>query len=669
MGKSREELEQEAQQYADEYSNRNVDWKNRKDVGDYAGNLLKMVYGMTPLPEYFEWWNNPDYSTYDALYDLQDKYVPFNSAYQNWRLGKDQEWDRNAIDALTMAYPAFKLGKAGIGAAERSVARANAAYERATGKSAKGGFVDFTGVDPKNAKLNDFIERYNNSDYKLSPEEVNSLREMIGKVKAGKFTMRDSAKMTPNQRHVFTDYMQYVKNGGWEGELKPSNWSTLNDKERVDAIVNAYGADGSDREAILRTIIDAADKGKDPWESLTHAINGQTISMDGPFRAGDLFDAYQKAYPEEYARILSEYTGQSPKIISGQVKPKAADQAKLDAKAAKQAEKEARWKAEREAQARAAEEKRLAKEAEEKRLAEEEAARIQAEQEEAARLQAEADAKAAEEAAFEEEYQRMLAEEEAAKLAEEEAAKKAQEEFDYLYSQELAGENANHVASMDEFTDASTGIETPEVREVQNPTGTRASYDHSRPFNGGTFAVLDPIDRRTLRKNEFNIGDRIFDAHSKFLAGTTNPGEIVRYTSTGRRIREELPKNLGQDPYYQAGVINDANIRLNAKIDALRTEGLTDAQIYEELKPELEKYQGMVERYKYRLNNPESQFDYDGAITTNIVATPSEEINVLRALGLTPNDPRAANIMDKYNNFYGQLIDRINQYNARQKAK
>lgn len=644
MGKSREELDAEAQQYADEYSNRNVDLSKRKDIGDYVGDVLKMVYGMTPLPEYVEWFNNPDYSTYQALYDLQDKYVPFNSAYQNWRLGNNQEWDRNAVDALAMALPVVKLGKAGIGAAEKGMAKANAAYERATGKSAKGGFVNFTTETGKKAQAKPLNEFGRNPQY---------IKQMLDDPEVFKKPANWLDLPLEERAKLYTE------------ELQTNPKSTFTQDFQTHPIL--FSAD--DATLINGYLLKHPEKAAE-WNH-PRAENIKLIATDPAYKTRRQSSFKAAAAAEARERDYLGLDKDVPKFFTDEdiwgkkkeaPKPKVVDQAKLDAKAAKQAEKEARWKAEREAQAKAAEENRLAKEAkeaEERRLAEEEAARIQAE----------ADAKAAEEAAFEEEYQRMLAEEEASKLADEEAAKRAQEEFDYLYNQELANENANHIASIDEFADVSTGIETPVITEVQNPTGTRATYNHSRPFNGGTFAVLDPIDRQTLRKNEFNLGDRIFDAHSKFLAGTANPGEKVIHTSTGRPIREELPKNLIQDPYYQAGVINDANIKLNAKIDALRAEGLTDAQIYEELKPDLEKYQGMVERYKYRLNNPEAKFDYDGASTSNIVATPSEEINVLRALGLTPDNPRAADIMDKYNNFYGQLINRINQYYTKQKVK
>jgi hypothetical protein len=59
-------------------------------------------------------------------------------------------------------------------------------------------------------------------------------------------------------------------------------------------------------------------------------------------------------------------------------------------------------------------------------------------------------------------------------------------------------------------------------------------------------------------------------------------------------------------------------------------------------------------------------FDYDGAITTNIPASPSEEINVLRSLGLQNDfDSHMGEIMDDTRDHYKDLMKRIYQYESR----
>lgn len=177
---AREDLEQEAQDYADSQSVR-----NSKTISDYAKDVLTAVYGMTPLPEYFKWYNDPNYSTYDALYDLQDKYVPFNSAYQNWRLDKDQDWERNIIDGLLLAYPAGK----GIVKGTKSM---NAAYEAANpGRNAKSGLIAFP-------KAEEFA--------KLTPEEQAKVQQAVRDINV--MRQRNGLMATPQhfERQELTNF-------------------------------------------------------------------------------------------------------------------------------------------------------------------------------------------------------------------------------------------------------------------------------------------------------------------------------------------------------------------------------------------------------------------------------------------------------------------------------
>lgn len=227
-------------------------------------------------------------------------------------------------------------------------------------------------------------------------------------------------------------------------------------------------------------------------------------------------------------------------------------------------------------------------------------------------------------------------------------------------------QKANPIASMDEFTGESFGG-TP---AVSNPTSSitgriRPSYDHSRDFNGGTFQKLDPIDRGTLKGNG-DLGERIFDAQSKFYTPDSKPGERINRTSNNHKFWDFSGTSKQRDPYNEAGIINDMNVKLNHLIDRERKLGFTDEEIYRKFKPEFDEYQGKIERYKTRLNSPKSNFNYDGAKTPNIPATPSEEINVLRSLGLQNDvDPIMGEIMDKTREHYKDLMKRIYQYESR----
>lgn len=222
------------------------------------------------------------------------------------------------------------------------------------------------------------------------------------------------------------------------------------------------------------------------------------------------------------------------------------------------------------------------------------------------------------------------------------------------------------VTSMDVFTGESYGnVPTVGGSTVQSTRKTRPSYDHSREFNGGSFQKLEPINRSELKGNG-DLGERIFDAQSMFYLPDTKPGKYLGQMSTGRFTGTPYPKTPALDPYHEAGIINDRNVKLNNIIDRERSKGKTDAEIYRDYKNEFDEYQGMLERYKTRLNNPQSSFDYDGAITSHIVATPSEEINVLRKLGMLDEiDPKMAGYMDDIRDHYKSLMERIFDYESK----
>lgn len=87
---------------------------HRKEIINPLAGALNIVYDASPLPELSKLFGSKGYGVYDFLYDIQDKYVPFNSAYQNWLNGREQDPVDNVIDGAIVAIPALKGNKAAI---------------------------------------------------------------------------------------------------------------------------------------------------------------------------------------------------------------------------------------------------------------------------------------------------------------------------------------------------------------------------------------------------------------------------------------------------------------------------------------------------------------------------------------------------------------------------
>ena len=572
--------------------------------------------------------------------ELND-WIPGGKAVENLAEGKDQDWAKNALDLAIVGKPLVKGAK-----------KAAAAIERMP-KGGKEGFLRLKKEVGKNS-LEDIIEASNEAGQKITPKIEQEIRNYINTYENGKgstlLQLGTYDAMSPEAKQVVDAYMSqpYVTTP------KPKDFDTWPAKKRKEYFDNNF----------------FIPEGKSPILSEKMARNKKDETYG--LGHGDYGVIYpDKLTMDDYIKAIDD---REPELAAAR---KAEDLKRLEKKeknARKQAEKEARWKAEREAEAKRAEISRLAKEAEEKRLAEEAEKQRLAEEAEAKLAEEKRLAEEAERKAQEEEFERQFREEEAAernRYADSLASVASREAVDndineWLYNKMLDEEQVNPVASMDKFTGESFGG-TPTVSGPTAPaTGkVRPSYDHSRDFNGGTFQKLDPIDRGTLKGNG-DMGERIFDAQSKFYTPDSKPGEMITKTSNNHKFWDFTSKTKQRDPYNEAGVINDMNVKLNRLIDRERKLGFTDEEIYRKFKPEFDEYQGKIERYKTRLNNPESNFYYDGARTFNIPASPSEEINVLRSLGLQNEvDPRMGNIMDDTRDHYQHLMKRIYQYESR----
>ena len=587
----------------------------------------------------------------EAAMALQD-WIPGNAAYQNWLNDKPQDWTRNAVDAaavgIPLAKPAGKALKKGAELVERIP------------KGSKEGYIDFkrianderrtiptSAAKNKNLNVENFLKTHSGviqkpKNWEQLGEEGRA-RYLATQIQKGKFFPHSSTgemyyKTNPNvlDAHDYAEFMNYI-------EHRPDLASSL-----------AVG--DFNTEAFNKFIA-----GETPAYSDKALTNVDVTYLNAKrLLEPDKAEAEQRAYAAE--RKMERKAQEDLKLAEKKAKEEA-----------KWAEKQAKWRAEREAQAKLAEERRLAKEAEEKRLAEEAEQKRLAEEAEAERIAKEE----AERKAQEEEFERQFREEEAYernRYADSVGTALGNEAVDrdidnWLFDKLVEAESKakpEPITTMDVFTGESFG-NTPTVggNAVQSTGKTRPSYDHSREFNGGSFQKLAPINRSELKGNG-DLGERIFDAQSRFFTPYSKPGEVLDKMSNGRFTSRPYSRSLVNDPYHEAGIINDENVKLNQIIDFERSKGKTDAEIYRDHKKEFDNYQGMLERYKTRLNNPEAQFKYDDALTNYIAATPSEEINVLRKLGMIDDiDPKMAGYMDDISDHYKGLTKRIFDYESK----
>lgn len=205
--------------------------------------------------------------------------------------------------------------------------------------------------------------------------------------------------------------------------------------------------------------------------------------------------------------------------------------------------------------------------------------------------------------------------------------------------------------TMTEVQDLSTGIVTGQASIPHG--GTRQTYDHSRQFMDTELKQVPGIDRTGMSYGDDT--DAFYDIY-KTWRDAENPQEaskaLYALRSEAKAGKSRTNDAIRQvDPYYAAGVVGDENNRLWSKIEKLRAEGKSDAKIREILKEDLDKYQGKIERFKERMPSKGhgSQFEYDGATTMGLKATPSEEARALRALGI---DTKEYEDLEKLGNFY-----------------
>ena len=171
----------------------------------------------------------------EALYDLQD-WIPGNAAWQNFINGRDQDWVRNALDAMVIAKPFARGAKKVMEAVEK------------VPKGGKEGFITVS----KGDKLKDILTRAEEAGQGLTKEEEERVRKMIGYLNEGeagnrkamsKF-LKETDHFTPNERQVFNAFIaakSNFKNKDIERNLKkidlgnkPEGFDNWPAKERLD---------------------------------------------------------------------------------------------------------------------------------------------------------------------------------------------------------------------------------------------------------------------------------------------------------------------------------------------------------------------------------------------------------------------------------------------------
>ena len=134
----------------------------------------------------------------EALYELED-WIPGNAAWQNFINGKEQDWVRNALDAMVIAKPFARGAKKVMEAVEK------------VPKGGKGGFITVS----KGDKLKDILTRAEEAGQGLTKEEEERVRKIIGYFNEGdagnrksmsKF-LKETEHLTLNERQVLNAFV------------------------------------------------------------------------------------------------------------------------------------------------------------------------------------------------------------------------------------------------------------------------------------------------------------------------------------------------------------------------------------------------------------------------------------------------------------------------------
>ena len=160
----------------------------------------------------------------EALHELQD-WIPGNAAWQNFINGREQDWVRNGIDAMSVANPLTK----GVSKVMRVVEKVP--------KGGKEGFISLTKPTGQN-KLKDVIEASNTAGQTITPAIEKEIRDHIGIYNQAKSNPSRSLKkqlsnhynrITPEAKQVIDGYL-----GQWQPYgYKPKGFDNLPAQDRI----------------------------------------------------------------------------------------------------------------------------------------------------------------------------------------------------------------------------------------------------------------------------------------------------------------------------------------------------------------------------------------------------------------------------------------------------
>ena len=160
----------------------------------------------------------------EALYELQD-WIPGNAAWQNFINGREQDWVRNGIDAMSVANPLTK----GVSKVMRAVEKVP--------KGGNGGFISLTKPTGQN-KLKDVIDASNASGHTITPAIEKEIRDHIGLFNQIKRNPSRSLqkqlsnhydRITPEAKQVIDGYL-----GQWQPYgYKPKEFDSWPAQDRI----------------------------------------------------------------------------------------------------------------------------------------------------------------------------------------------------------------------------------------------------------------------------------------------------------------------------------------------------------------------------------------------------------------------------------------------------
>ena len=218
----------------------------------------------------------------EALYELED-WIPGNAAWQNFINGKEQDWVRNALDAMVIAKPFARGAKKVMEAVEK------------VPKGGKEGFISLTKPTGQN-KLNDVIEASNAAGQTITPAIEKEIRDHIGLFNQMKRNPSRSLqkqisnhydRITPEAKQVIDGYLGQ-KLGGL---TKPDGYDSWPAKDRIKFLEDYIGVE----------------KHMSPDEFLEKSKLTKDKNYDGHYDYGTLYsdvltsDDYMKALMDKEA--------------------------------------------------------------------------------------------------------------------------------------------------------------------------------------------------------------------------------------------------------------------------------------------------------------------------------------------------------------------------------